>query len=86
MALSKSAQGLTLWCEAERGRAARLAEHLGVSRTTINHYCRGVITPDDKRWPVIAAFTEGAAPEDGWRAAEAVDDVGERPTLTGTDG
>lgn len=86
MALSKSAQGLAGWCEAERGRAARLAEHLGVSRTTINHYCRGVITPGEERWEPIAQFTGGEAPSDGWRAATSDD---ERPTPllpTGTEG
>lgn len=79
MELSRSARGLADWCEGERGRAARLAEHLKVSRTTINHYCRGVITPDEDRWPAIAEFTGGAAPANGWRAATADD---ERPTFT----
>ena len=82
MELSRSARGLADWCEGERGRAARLAEHLEVSRTTINHYCRGVITPDDDRWPAIAEFTGGAAPADGWRKNPSEDPADERPTLT----
>jgi transcriptional regulator with XRE-family HTH domain len=33
------------WCEAERGRASRLAEHLGVTRHVISKWLSGKRTP-----------------------------------------
>jgi transcriptional regulator with XRE-family HTH domain len=46
---SKSASDLIAelktWCEAERGRSSRLAEHLGVTRQVISNWLAGRRTP-----------------------------------------
>lgn len=70
MERSPSAAALDAWCDAERGRAAGLAEALSVSATTINHYRRGVIAPvardgDDKR-AAIEKHTAGEVLASGW--------------------
>jgi predicted transcriptional regulator len=36
---------LKAWCEAERGRRSRVAEHLGVSRFAISNWLSGRRTP-----------------------------------------
>lgn len=79
MDTSPSAAALNAWCDAERGRAARLAEALDVSAATINYYRRGVIVPnakpeDDKR-RAIEEHTDGAVPASGWVVAEPDEDA-----------
>lgn len=72
---SPAAVALDAWCEAERGRAAGLANALGVTATTVHNWRRGAILPRAENRIAIERHTEGAA-----RAVDWGDDAEEHET------
>ena len=73
MEQSPAAKALNDWCDAERGRAARVADAIGVSAATVNHWRRGVIRPRAENCIAIERHTDGAVRAVEW--APVVDDA-----------
>lgn len=47
------------WCEAEPGRQADLADHLGVTPSAVSQACTGKIKIPPDWYPLIVGFTAG---------------------------
>jgi DNA-binding transcriptional regulator YdaS (Cro superfamily) len=80
---SHAAKTLDAWCEAERGRAAKVAEACGVTPTTVHNWRRGAMSPRAENCIAIERFTDGAVRAVDWSAPATADtlDVAPAPTL-----
>lgn len=59
METTTSQKLLDAWCEAQRGRAARIAEACGVTATTVHNWRRGAIRPTAENRIAIEVATSG---------------------------
>lgn len=78
---TEASRALRAWCDGRRGRQTRLAREVGVTITTVAHWCSGGWRPRPQHWDAIEKFTGGDVPAGLWRG-EALERIQPRVSLT----